>query len=229
MQFEGKVAFITGAARGQGRSHAVRFAEEGADIIAFDLCEQMDTVPIRCPARRISTRRSTSSRRPAAASSPNRATSATSSGSRRRWPTASPNWAGSTSCSPMRGYFPAADERPQRCRVLRRRGRRAAQRRLLHDRSGAAAMVEHGDGGAIVITSSAAGFNAVVPAFQRDESRRSPATRRQARRGGPDAPLRILVGGEEHSRQLRAPERRRDADDASTITSSSTSANTPRR
>jgi NAD(P)-dependent dehydrogenase (short-subunit alcohol dehydrogenase family) len=44
-QFEGKVAFITGAARGQGRSHAVRFAEEGADIIAFDLCEQMDTVP----------------------------------------------------------------------------------------------------------------------------------------------------------------------------------------
>src|ERR1700757_766640 len=33
-QFEGKVAFITGAARGQGRSQAVRFAEEGADIIA---------------------------------------------------------------------------------------------------------------------------------------------------------------------------------------------------
>src|SRR6476661_5307623 len=43
-QFEGKVAFITGAARGQGRSHAVRFAEEGADIIAFDLCAQMDSV-----------------------------------------------------------------------------------------------------------------------------------------------------------------------------------------
>ena len=45
LQLEGKVAFITGAARGQGRSHAVRFAEEGADIIAFDLCEQMPTVP----------------------------------------------------------------------------------------------------------------------------------------------------------------------------------------
>src|ERR1700749_879747 len=43
-QFDGKVAFITGAARGQGRSHAVRFAEEGADIIAFDLCEQIDSV-----------------------------------------------------------------------------------------------------------------------------------------------------------------------------------------
>ena len=43
-QFEGKVAFITGAARGQGRSHAVRFAEEGADIIAFDLCDQIASV-----------------------------------------------------------------------------------------------------------------------------------------------------------------------------------------
>ncbi|WP_099023592.1 mycofactocin-coupled SDR family oxidoreductase [Mycolicibacterium palauense] len=34
----GKVAFVTGAARGQGRSHAVRLAEEGADIIAVDIC-----------------------------------------------------------------------------------------------------------------------------------------------------------------------------------------------
>src|SRR5262245_22200053 len=43
-QFEGKVALITGAARGQGRSHAVRFAEEGADIIAVDLCAQIESV-----------------------------------------------------------------------------------------------------------------------------------------------------------------------------------------
>jgi SDR family mycofactocin-dependent oxidoreductase len=41
----GKVAFITGAARGQGRSHAVRLAQEGADIIAVDICAQIDTVP----------------------------------------------------------------------------------------------------------------------------------------------------------------------------------------
>ncbi|MER7433327.1 MULTISPECIES: mycofactocin-coupled SDR family oxidoreductase [Pseudonocardia] len=41
---QGKVAFITGAARGQGRSHAVRLAEEGADIIAVDACQDFDTV-----------------------------------------------------------------------------------------------------------------------------------------------------------------------------------------
>ena len=43
---EGKVAFITGAARGQGRSHAVRLAQEGADIIAIDICKQIDSVQI---------------------------------------------------------------------------------------------------------------------------------------------------------------------------------------
>jgi SDR family mycofactocin-dependent oxidoreductase len=41
---EGKVAFITGAARGQGRSHAVRLAQEGADIIAVDHCADIKTV-----------------------------------------------------------------------------------------------------------------------------------------------------------------------------------------
>jgi (+)-trans-carveol dehydrogenase len=38
----GKVAFISGAARGQGRAHAVRLAKEGADIIAFDVCGPVD-------------------------------------------------------------------------------------------------------------------------------------------------------------------------------------------
>jgi SDR family mycofactocin-dependent oxidoreductase len=41
---QGKVAFITGAARGQGRSHAIRLAEEGADIIAVDICHSLETV-----------------------------------------------------------------------------------------------------------------------------------------------------------------------------------------
>lgn len=36
---EGRVAFITGVARGQGRSHAIRLAEEGADIIGLDVCQ----------------------------------------------------------------------------------------------------------------------------------------------------------------------------------------------
>jgi SDR family mycofactocin-dependent oxidoreductase len=44
-KLEGKVAFITGAARGQGRSHATRLAQEGADIIAVDICAQIDSVP----------------------------------------------------------------------------------------------------------------------------------------------------------------------------------------
>ena len=44
-KLDGKVAFITGAARGQGRSHAIRLAQEGADIIAVDICRQIDSVP----------------------------------------------------------------------------------------------------------------------------------------------------------------------------------------
>jgi SDR family mycofactocin-dependent oxidoreductase len=42
---EGKVAFVTGAARGQGRSHAVTLAEAGADIVAVDIVQHIDTVP----------------------------------------------------------------------------------------------------------------------------------------------------------------------------------------
>jgi SDR family mycofactocin-dependent oxidoreductase len=44
-RFTGKVAMVTGAARGQGRSHAVRLAAEGADVIVCDLCADIDTVP----------------------------------------------------------------------------------------------------------------------------------------------------------------------------------------
>jgi (+)-trans-carveol dehydrogenase len=42
---EGKVAFVTGAARGQGREHVLRLAEEGADIIACDICRDIDEFP----------------------------------------------------------------------------------------------------------------------------------------------------------------------------------------
>src|SRR4051794_20908887 len=44
-RLDGKVAFITGAARGQGRAHALTLAREGADIIAVDIAEQISTVP----------------------------------------------------------------------------------------------------------------------------------------------------------------------------------------
>lgn len=51
-RLDGKVAFITGAARGQGRSHAVRLAQDGADVIAVDVCRQIDSVgyPLATPA-----------------------------------------------------------------------------------------------------------------------------------------------------------------------------------
>ncbi|HPU38655.1 MAG TPA: mycofactocin-coupled SDR family oxidoreductase [Microthrixaceae bacterium] len=44
-RFEGKVVFITGVARGQGRNHAIRFAQEGARIIGIDLCHDLEHAP----------------------------------------------------------------------------------------------------------------------------------------------------------------------------------------
>jgi SDR family mycofactocin-dependent oxidoreductase len=50
-RLDGKVAFITGAARGQGRSHAAMLAAEGADIIGVDVCRQIDSVPYPLASR----------------------------------------------------------------------------------------------------------------------------------------------------------------------------------
>jgi SDR family mycofactocin-dependent oxidoreductase len=50
-RLEGKVAFITGAARGQGRAHCVRLASEGAKIIATDICKQIESVPYSLASR----------------------------------------------------------------------------------------------------------------------------------------------------------------------------------
>ena len=50
-RFDGKVAFITGAARGQGRAHALRLASEGADVIVCDVCKPVGTnmIPASTP------------------------------------------------------------------------------------------------------------------------------------------------------------------------------------
>jgi NAD(P)-dependent dehydrogenase (short-subunit alcohol dehydrogenase family) len=44
-RMDGKVAFVTGAARGQGRSHAVRLAQERAGVIAVDICREFEASP----------------------------------------------------------------------------------------------------------------------------------------------------------------------------------------
>ncbi|WP_067674483.1 mycofactocin-coupled SDR family oxidoreductase [Nocardia miyunensis] len=48
---DGKVAFITGVARGQGRSHALRLAAEGADVLGIDICAQLESVPYAMATR----------------------------------------------------------------------------------------------------------------------------------------------------------------------------------
>ena len=61
-KLDGKVAFITGVARGQGRSHAVRLAEEGADIIGIDSCADVATIAYEMASRRGSRRDGASGR-----------------------------------------------------------------------------------------------------------------------------------------------------------------------
>ena len=67
-RFEGRVAFITGVARGQGRSHAVRLAPEGANIIGIDICADIPANAIRWHPAMNSTKPSTWSRAKAARS-----------------------------------------------------------------------------------------------------------------------------------------------------------------
>ena len=115
MQFGGKVVFITGAARGQGRSHAVRFAEEGADIIAVDVCEQMDSVayPMATPEDLDETVNlvEKTGRRIVAEHADVRDFQRLKSVVDKAWP----NWDASTSCSPTPGLRRSPASRPRIC------------------------------------------------------------------------------------------------------------------
>ncbi len=185
-KLEGKVAFITGAARGQGRSHAIRLAQEGADIIAVDICRQIASVPypmatpddlaetakqVEALDRRIFTAPGRRPRR-----------GRPEGGVRRR---RRPSSARSTSSSPTRAS--------RRCRCTRASGD-AWQDVIDVNLTGVfntveiaiPSMIERGQGGAIVLTSSTAGITGIGGA----DPRRPRLHRRQARRRRPDAVLR---------------------------------------
>ena len=100
-RLEGKVAFITGAGRGQGRAHAVRMAEEGADIIAVDICHDIESnrYPLASPEDLAETERLVKEK--GAASLPNRQMCVNERNSGRL---STPDWrisVVSTSSSPM--------------------------------------------------------------------------------------------------------------------------------
>lgn len=165
MQFDGKVAFITGAARGQGRSHAVRFAEEGADIIAFDLCDQIDSVayPMATPEDLDETvnlvektgRRIVAEHGDVRDLERLRTVVATGVAEFGRIDFVLAN----------AGIFPAAGD--QRLEIAAFVDAVSVMLNGVYFTIEAAlpALLEHGDGGAIVITSSAAGFKSVSSGF----------------------------------------------------------------
>ena len=96
----GKVALISGAARGQGRSHARTLAAEGADIIAVDICADIETndYPLARPEDLDETARLVE--KEGSARTPRSPTSATARHCRRRSIAASPSSVNSTSWSP---------------------------------------------------------------------------------------------------------------------------------
>ena len=114
---QGKVAFVTGAARGQGRAHAVRLAQEGADIIAVDLCQGIDSVgyhlaseaDLKETARQVEAL----DRRVFTAKADVRDLAALQTALDAGWA----NWAGSTSSLPTRGS--SRRDRPTSCRRTR--------------------------------------------------------------------------------------------------------------
>jgi short chain dehydrogenase len=202
LQFEGKVAFITGAARGQGRSHAVRFAEDGADIIAFDLCDQIDSVAYPMATRddlheTVNLVEKTGRRIVAEQGDVRdleRLKAAVANGVA--------ELGRSTSYSPMPASCP-----PLRTALrdvgLHRRGGRLAQRCLLHGGGGAARDVGARRGRGDRHHQLGRRIEQRVPEVQRPKSWLCRLSRRQTRRRRTDALLRNHVGGKEYSRQYQ--------------------------
>ena len=195
-KLSGKVAFITGAARGQGHSHAIRLAEDGADIVAIDLRDDVDTASTRWRRRPTSRTPSSSSRTPGADPGP-----------QGRCPRP-----GRTRRRGRRG------DRVVRAHRHRRRNAGIATTMAktweLSDgewqdvidvnltgvwrtvKATVPAMIEGGDGGTIVLTSSLAGSRA---------TRHRRVRRRQARRHRADADARQRARGARHPGQLGVP------------------------
>jgi SDR family mycofactocin-dependent oxidoreductase len=164
-QFEGKVVFISGAARGQGRSHAVRFAEEGADVIAVDLCGQVDSVAYPMPSREdldetVNLVEKTGRRIVAEQADVrdfDRLQDVVANGVA--------EFGRVDFVLANAGIFPAAG--PQRLHISSFVDAIDVNLKGVYFTIEAAlpAMLEHGEGGAIVITSSAAGFKSVSTTF----------------------------------------------------------------
>ena len=157
-RFTDKVAVITGAARGQGRSHAVRLAAEGADVIALDICHDIDSVAydLATPADLEETARlvAEQGRRVVAAEVDVRDADAARTGGRRRR-TASSAGVDVVLANAGIGIM---DAPPTRARAFRDQLDVNLVGVWNTVQAAAPLMIEQGRGGAVVLTSSAFGL-----------------------------------------------------------------------
>ena len=206
-KLEGKVAFITGAARGQGRSHAIRLAQEGADIIAVDICQQIATVgyPMSTPDDLAETAKQVEAldRRIYAAQADVRDLAALKQAFD----------AGTAELGPVdivlanAGIAPMSLH-PQPEEPGRTSSTSTSPASTTRSQTAIPRMIERGQGGAIVLTSSTAGINGIGG----DDPRRARLHRGQARRRRTDAVLRQHPRQAQHPGEHRAPHRREHAD-----------------